>query len=76
MPGRQPRLSGKEMLAVLKRSGWFEVSSKGGHRQLRHLNHPGKVTIPIHGTTILPPWILKSILDQSAMTTAELEDLL
>ena len=76
MPGRQPLVSGKEMLAILKRSRWFEVSSKSGHRQLSHLNHPEKVTIPIHGTTILPPWISKSILDQAAMTTNEVEELL
>lgn len=76
MAGRQPRVSGKEMLAALKHAGWFEVSSKGGHRQLRHSERSGKVTIPIRGTTILPPWIVKSILDQAGLTTDELEELL
>ncbi len=73
---RALRVSGKDVAAALRRNGWEFVHSKGGHMQLEHPERSGKVTIPIHGTTILLPKTLKSILEQSGITEDELRDML
>jgi predicted RNA binding protein YcfA (HicA-like mRNA interferase family) len=73
---RTLRVSGKDVAAALRRSGWDMVHSKGGHAQFGHPHRPGKVTIPIHGTTILLPKTLKSILIQAGLTEDELREML
>lgn len=36
----------RDILAILRRDGWFEIKSKGGdHRQFRHVKKPGRVTV-------------------------------
>jgi predicted RNA binding protein YcfA (HicA-like mRNA interferase family) len=52
------------------------VTTKGSHAQFKHPDRPGKVTIPIHATTILLPKTLKSILTQAAITEDEFRELL
>jgi len=34
-----------EVLRILRRHGWREVKSRGGHRQLKHPELPGRVTV-------------------------------
>jgi len=73
---RALRVSGKDVAAALRRNGWMNVHAKGGHAQFEHPERSGKVTIPAHGTTILLPKTLKSILDQAGITEDELRELL
>lgn len=34
---------------AITKDGWYEVPSKGGHRQYKHPTKPGRATIPFHG---------------------------
>ena len=38
-------ISSREILKTLKADGWYEVATKGDHRQLKHPTKPGKVTV-------------------------------
>jgi predicted RNA binding protein YcfA (HicA-like mRNA interferase family) len=70
------RVNGKDVAAALRRNGWLVVHTKGSHMQLAHPARSGKVTIPIHATTILLPKTLKSILEQCGITEDELREIL
>lgn len=74
--GRMPRVSGKEVVAALRRGGWEISSVRGSHHYLRRSDRPGKVTVAVHGTDILRLKTLKSILDQAELTVEDLEGLL
>jgi len=70
---RLPRVSGKDVLAALRRAGFRDIRVTGSHHHLRHPERGGLVTIPVHGTEILAPKTLRTILDQAGMEPAELE---
>ncbi len=36
----------REAIRIVERDGWYLVSTRGSHRQFRHPEKPGKVTIP------------------------------
>jgi predicted RNA binding protein YcfA (HicA-like mRNA interferase family) len=76
LTGRALRVSGKRVVAALKRGGWDVVNIRGSHHHLRHPTRGGLVTVPVHGTTILEPKTLASILEQADLTDDELRELL
>lgn len=56
-----PKLTAKDVIAVLKKNGFFLARQSGSHKIYK--NQTGKrVTIPFHGNKILHPKILKNIL--------------
>lgn len=59
-------MSSKDILKKLKADGWYEVKAKGGHRQLKHPNKPGRVTVP-HPVKDMPEGTLKSIWRQAGL---------
>jgi predicted RNA binding protein YcfA (HicA-like mRNA interferase family) len=57
----------EDALALLRADGWTEVKRRAGsHRQFRHSQKPGRVTLPDHGrlNERLSPGTWKSILKQ------------
>lgn len=38
----------KELEKMLLKDGWYIKNQKGSHRQYKHPDKPGKVTIPFH----------------------------
>lgn len=61
-------MDSKDIIKALKKEGWFEVSTSGGsHRQFKHLQKSGRVTVP-HPRKDLPKGTLKSIERQSGIT--------
>ena len=62
----------RDVLAALKRHGWYKVAQKGSHRQFKHSTKPGKVTVAGDPGDDLARGTLKSILRQADLT---LEDL-
>ena len=36
----------KEIIRLIEQDGWFQVATRGGHRQLQHAAKPGRVTVP------------------------------
>lgn len=39
-------LSSRKIIQMLKAEGWFFIGAEGDHYHFRHLERPGKVTVP------------------------------
>lgn len=75
MTGRLPRVSGKDVVRALRRGGFALHHIEGSHHYL--VSPTGRlVTVPVHGSRILKPKTLKSILEQAGLTVEELRELL
>jgi predicted RNA binding protein YcfA (HicA-like mRNA interferase family) len=59
----------RDLIQMLHRDGWVEVSQKGSHPQVKHPSKSGKVTVPGKLSDEIPIGTQMSILRQ-----AELED--
>ncbi|MGO8733792.1 MAG: type II toxin-antitoxin system HicA family toxin [Terriglobia bacterium] len=70
-----PRLTAREVAAVLKRTG-FALTRQSGSQQI-YKNAAGKrVTVPFHASKILHPKVLKSILRDAEISPEDLEKLM
>ena len=55
-----------EIIRLVEQDGWFEVRQKGSHKQFKHREKKGLVTIPVHRlSNDLSPGLEKSILKQA-----------
>ena len=72
---RLPSISGRKLIAALKRAG-FEVSRvKGSHHYLRHAD--GRATVvPVHSGEDIGRGLLAKILRDTEFSDAELKQLL
>jgi predicted RNA binding protein YcfA (HicA-like mRNA interferase family) len=69
-----PRLTAREIVAVLEKIG-FPLTRQSGSHQI-YKNAAGKrVTVPFHAAKILHPKALKSILRDAELGPEELEKL-
>ena len=59
-------LSSREVLKALRSAGFVVVDQKGSHVQLKHPEHPGRVTVP-HPKRDLRIKTVKSIESQSGL---------
>jgi predicted RNA binding protein YcfA (HicA-like mRNA interferase family) len=57
-------------MRLLHDDGWAEVASRGSHRQMKHQNKPGRVTVPGKPSDDLAPGTLNSILKQAGLKKA------
>lgn len=55
----------REILRLLSRDGWGVVRMRGDHRQLKHPEKPGTVTVAGHLGDDIHPKTLASILRQA-----------
>jgi predicted RNA binding protein YcfA (HicA-like mRNA interferase family) len=71
MSPKTPRLTAKNIIAVVEKIGFVLVRQSGSHRIYK--NSAGKrVTIPFHAGKILHPKILKSILRDAELNVENL----
>ncbi|MCL2276962.1 MAG: type II toxin-antitoxin system HicA family toxin [Treponema sp.] len=56
----------REMLRILRKDGWFQVSQRGSHIQMEHPKKAGKVSVPNHKGDIAKG-TLRSILSQAGL---------
>ena len=56
-----------EMERILLSMGWFLYKQVGSHRQYKHNDKKGKVTIPFHKGKELNPTVEKSIRRQAGI---------
>lgn len=56
----------REIISVLQRDGWVQVTQKGSHVQFKHPIKKGRVTVP-HPERDVPIGTLKSIEKQSGL---------
>jgi predicted RNA binding protein YcfA (HicA-like mRNA interferase family) len=57
----------KAVLKMLEKEGWYLARTKGSHRQFKHPNKLGLVTVPGKLSDELAPGTLASILKQSGI---------
>jgi len=57
----------RDAIKLLEADGWREVTTKGSHRQLRHVTKAGRVTIAGHPSDDLAPSTFNSILKQAGL---------
>ncbi len=69
-----PRLTAREIIAVLEKSGFVLSRQSGSH--MIYKNAAGKrATVPFHGPRTLHPKVLKSILRDTGLSPEDLEKL-
>ena len=61
------RMKVRQVLLILKKDGWVEVSRRGSHRQMKHRSKPGRVTVPAKLSDELAPGTLNRILEQAGL---------
>ena len=57
----------RDVLQMLQSDGWFQVATRGSHRQFKHSSKPGRVTVAGKPGDDLAPGTLNSILKQSGL---------
>lgn len=55
----------KEVIKMLEADGWIHLTTKGDHRQFKHPDKSGKVTIRVHMNEDLSQFLLNSIWKQA-----------
>lgn len=72
-----PVLSGKKLLALLKKNGFIEVRRKGSHVYVQHAQNNDRATIvPIHANEDLGKGLVKSILNDLRLSVDELIEMI
>ena len=70
-----PAVTGKELLAALRRGGFVLVRTKGSNNFLRHAD--GRTTvIPVHSGETNGPGLMASILRDIKLSRQQLQDLI
>lgn len=57
----------REVIRMIEQDGWVLVATKGSHRQYKHPNKPGRVTIAGHPSEDISPGTLMSIQKQAGI---------
>lgn len=58
----------KELIQILQKDGWYQVRQSGSHRQFRHSEKKGTVTVAYHHINDdIPLGTLKSIKKQAEL---------
>lgn len=74
---RMPRVSGKAVIAALKKMGFVEIRTVGSHRYLSHKDDPTRwATVAYHGKETLSLQVLSTILQTAKLSVDELKELL
>lgn len=59
-------MQSREVIRALIRDGWYEVNQVGSHKQFKHREKKGRVTVP-HPKRDIPKGTLKSIERQAGV---------
>ncbi len=70
-----PTVTGKELVAALKKAGFTVVRVKGSHHFLRHIDSRTTV-VPVHAGETIGPGLLSKILRDCELSRDELGRLL
>jgi len=61
----------RDIIKRIEADGWYLVETKGSHRQYKHPEKTGRVTIAGHSNDDLAPGTLNSILKQAKLKEAK-----
>jgi predicted RNA binding protein YcfA (HicA-like mRNA interferase family) len=67
MPGRETSMKVKEVIKMIEQDGWFMIRIRGSHRQYKHHNKKGVVTIAGHLNDDLAKGTLNSVFRQAGL---------
>lgn len=65
--GHDGQVKIREVLGLLEADGWYVVRTRGSHRQFKHPEKPGIVTVAGRANADLHPKTLASILSQAQL---------
>lgn len=57
----------REVIRVIEADGWYQIKIKGDHRQYKHPNKRGRVTVAGHLSEEIPMGTLLSIFKQAQL---------
>ncbi len=57
----------REVIRLIEEDGWYLVVTRGSHRQYKHPDKPGRVTIAGHQKDDLAQGTLNSVLKQAKL---------
>jgi predicted RNA binding protein YcfA (HicA-like mRNA interferase family) len=57
----------RDLIFLIESDGWMVVRTKGSHRQFRHPNKPGTVTVAGKPGIDIPAGTLNSVLKQAGL---------
>jgi predicted RNA binding protein YcfA (HicA-like mRNA interferase family) len=57
----------RDAIRLIEDDGWFQVATRGSHRQFKHSEKPGRVTIAGKPSDDLAPGTFNSILKQAGL---------
>jgi predicted RNA binding protein YcfA (HicA-like mRNA interferase family) len=61
----------RDIIRRLEDDGWYLARTSGSHRQYKHLEKPGTVTVAGKPSVDLPPGTLSNILKQAGLKKEE-----
>ena len=61
----------RELVKLLERDGWRQVRMRGSHRQFRHSEKRGTVTVSGHLGEDVPPGTLASAMKQAGLKAGD-----
>ena len=57
----------RDIIKLIEGDGWYQVDTRGSHRQYKHHTKSGRITIAGHPNDDLAPGTLNSILKQAKL---------
>jgi predicted RNA binding protein YcfA (HicA-like mRNA interferase family) len=57
----------RDIIKLIEKDGWYKIETGGSHRQYKHPQKWGRVTIAGHPNDDLAPGTLNSILKQAKL---------
>jgi predicted RNA binding protein YcfA (HicA-like mRNA interferase family) len=57
----------RDVIRMLEEEGWYLVATRGSHRQFKHPQRPGRVTVAGKPSDDLAPGTLNSVRKQAGM---------
>ncbi len=57
----------RDIIKLIEQDGWHHIRTRGSHRQFKHPNKPGKITVAGKPSLEMPPGTLNSILKQAGL---------
>ncbi len=72
---RLPRVTAKEMVAILSKLGFSIARHSGSHAIYKNM-YGLRATVPMHGNTVLHPKIIKTILKDIGISTEDMRNYL
>jgi len=57
----------RDAIRLIEQDGWYQVATRGSHRQYKHTSKPGRVTVAGKPSDDLAPGTWNSILKQAGL---------